>query len=626
MKKLLLPFCLLLTGISLLAQSPWPGKPADATPVRVTWKADPAGTAALPFKEKNLFARKEKVAGTTFYDVQSYASLGQRIADLGNGRAGAAWHYGTDQANNYPNRGVAHNNFDGYNWGTLPSDNIESVRSGFPSYTAATDGTEYTISHQTAASSYVLDLYRKRPADSGWQKRATLPTSVPGGPVWSKIAAGGNNGSTLHVIAISVAPEFGGVIHQGINGHPLYYRSLDGGATWDKADTVIPGLDSSAYNIVEAETYLIDARGNTVAIAVVTSWGDVAVFKSTDNGDTWTKTIVKDFPLDKFDDSYDYLPDDVPDDPNAPDDIAILSSDGSGSLVIDNDGKLHLFFGWMYVEGYGGQRFYFPTMNGLAYWNEDFGPENIETIAGALDYNGDGVLNLTNDNIAYYSGSSLSTQPNAGVDADNYLYLIYSAVREDYVDQDELNYRHIYLIKSEDGGLNWSEPFDLINDKTIEDPFFVPFIEGVFPALPPRIGNTLHLIYQQDYIPGMATFPTPGYEATENLIMHMELDKVTFDPYARPSSTEEQGIEADLSIAPNPTEGLTALRFRLSGESNVRLQALDLSGREIFSNELGRFAAGAHTERVDFTAFGRGFYLLKIETDEGYVTRKVVVR
>lgn len=92
---------------------------------------------------------------------------------------------------------------------------------------------------------------------------------------------------------------------------------------------------------------------------------------------------------------------------------------------------------------------YYPGRNGIDYWNEDMGANTfVKGIAGCLDENSDGTLNITgSDAIALYY-TSLSSQPSATVDNLNNLYLAYSALSESNIASNGQNYRHIILTKS----------------------------------------------------------------------------------------------------------------------------------------------------------------------------------
>lgn len=242
------------------------------------------------------FRSTEEEIGTTNFDIQTLASLGRRIGEPANGHIGAAWQMAFVQPG-FTDRGTGYNHFEGNEWGPNPTAQVESSRSGYPSYTVMENGTEVVISHKALTAGWQLTAYTKAVGETAWTEHV-LPSDVPGGNVWAKIAAGGADGNSLHVVAITLNPSFGGQVYRGMTNHPLYWRSTDGGQTWDKKDVVLPGVDSTKYLSMGAESYSIEAKGETVAISITGLFGDVVVVKSEDNGDSWENNLVFDFPLD----------------------------------------------------------------------------------------------------------------------------------------------------------------------------------------------------------------------------------------------------------------------------------------------------------------------------------------
>jgi Secretion system C-terminal sorting domain len=591
-----------------LKPEPVQAQPSPAGEVVQTAPGVPASTLG--------FRTLEQYVGQTRFDLQTANSLGRRVAAFGDD-ASAIWLHGLDDVGGWPGRGTAYNHSTAGAWGTIPNARVEVTRSGYPSFTRTADGHEVILSHKnTSATQWYLQAIVKLPGETEWTEYE-LPSAVTGGPVWAKVAAGGPNGNTLHVVAVAVAPAYGGVIYEGVSQHPLYWRSPDGGLTWDKQDIIIPGLDSTFYSNVAGEAYQIEANGETVVIAVFDSWGDVAIFKSEDNGETWAKTIVRDFPLDKYDGTG-YGPGDIPVDTLAPDSIAILTSDGAGSIAIGNDGKVHVFFGWMYVEASYDTLYYFPSMSGLAYWNEDYTTDEIYTIADLEDFDGDDLVTLAG--IAPY-GSSLTSQPAASVDGDGNLYVVYSAVREDYINDDQnQNYRRLFIVKSEDGGATWTAPFDLINEETT-DPDFISLIEAAFPSIPPHIGNAIHLVYQQDFNPGMAV-SGDSHDFFDNYMVYLKLDKYSFGTVS--SVDETQADLASLKLTPNPATVCAKVSYQLAQMQHIRLSLINLPGDRILLLDTTQ-PAGFHQELVDVKDLATGVYFVQLEVEGQVLTEKLVV-
>ncbi|MBI1224658.1 MAG: T9SS type A sorting domain-containing protein [Bacteroidetes bacterium] len=562
------------------------------------------------------FRVQEKEIGRTNFDIQTIASLGRRIGEPSDGTIGAAWQMSFIQPN-FDDRGTGYNYFDGADWGPNPTAQVEGTRSGYPSYTVMENGTEVVISHKALSAGWQLIAYTKPLGATTWTPHI-LPSDVPGGNVWAKIAAGGADGNSLHVVGITLHPDFGGSEYLGMTNHPLYWRSTDGGQTWDKQDVVLPGVDSSKYLTMPAEAYNIEARGETVAISITGLFGDILVMKSTDNGETWEKHVVYDFPLDKWNGEA-YSESDLPPDDNAPEPLATFSSDGAGSLVIDDQGMVHLFFGELYVAGNTADAsisVYLGT-NGIGYWSESSG--TLTTIAGAEDLDGDMEITLGGSIGDYrYTNAGLASFPTASIDADGNIFLVYMAFNELFTDGSGGNtYRHIFIIKSADGGETWSAPFGIINPEVTELP---EFVEAAFPAIPSFTGDNIQLIYQQDYIPGLTA---SGATVPDQYIMHLSLNK---DDFSIISEDKEVISERNsLTIFPNPAHTLVYVDFDLAQGSVVSLSLFSLLGEQLSSKKLDNLGAGKQSTFLDVSDLNPGIYVVKVENDEMALTKKLVI-
>lgn len=83
----------------------------------------------------------------------------------------------------------------------------------------------------------------------------------------------------------------------------------------------------------------------------------------------------------------------------------------------------------------------------------------------------------------------------------------------------------------------------------------------------------------------------------------------------------------NLSIAPNPFETATNVKFYLVNEANVQLSLYDLLGREVKTIESTRLNAGDHN--IEFNTnneINSGIYLLKLKVNGTEKTEKVVIK
>jgi len=92
-----------------------------------------------------------------------------------------------------------------------------------------------------------------------------------------------------------------------------------------------------------------------------------------------------------------------------------------------------------------------------------------------------------------------------------------------------------------------------------------------------------------------------------------------------PTGVKEIPSTMTLDVYPNPASGHFTLELQLSSVQNVELRALDLLGREIFTQ---RLEPGAGTTRmnVDASGWAKGMYLLQLHSAQGTTAKRVVIR
>ena len=89
-------------------------------------------------------------------------------------------------------------------------------------------------------------------------------------------------------------------------------------------------------------------------------------------------------------------------------------------------------------------------------------------------------------------------------------------------------------------------------------------------------------------------------------------------------------VGTQLSNYPNPFHGATEILFQVPASGAVRLQAYDLRGRLVWSDDRGRLGAGDHRVRwngrdIQGRRLASGVYLLNVTTAAGRETRRVTL-
>jgi len=546
----------------------------------------------------------ETLIGTTTYDLQSNASVQNRIIVHDDGTISATWTMSQEYNTNYSDRGTGYNFFDGSSWGAQPTSRLESSRVGWPSIIALGNGSEHVITHND--SLFLNNTTRPTIGSGAWVE--SLVSNIP--MVWNRSVSGGLDGNTVHMVALTSPTTFGGALYNGLDGALLYYRSQDGGDTWDIQDRQLPGMDTSMMVAMQADRYAIAAQGNTVVVAYFDDWGDSFIVKSTDNGDTWTKTTFLDFPADKYvvDDGLDLDGDGTMD--------LIYSSDNNGAVVLDANGQAHVLYGTMgYIDDdlADASSSWYPFTNGLVYWNESYGADNTPAtmhagdtslwysdmmndhwITAAPDLNGDGIVggvDSTGGYALYFN--SRASMPNAGISANGEIYLSFSGYTETASNGSQV-FRHVYITKSSDGGTTWKDPVD-VTPHTAWD----GAQECVFASMNPVVDDKIKIVYQKDFEPGLAVRGDEDI-VDNNEIIYIEIDTVGLFDIPVINTITELNNSTYFSVYPNPTKNTLTI-----DRDYTSATVYDLFGKLVLATD--------YQKTIDVTALSNGIYFIKVD-------------
>jgi Secretion system C-terminal sorting domain len=587
---------------------------------------------AKPDVPSSAFARGlSKSIGVTNYDLQTNSTVKSRLINYGGGVLSGAYIFrSATPAASDDGRGSGYNSNASGNFAALPTKRVESVRTGFTNLVADVDGNEYLIAHTTAiapATGFAIVVSKKLKGATTWTT-TRIPTSIPSGQLWSSAAIGGANGKTIHVVAATDQP------YKGMTRALPYYRSKDGGVTWDKKDVILPGLDSTRYTGVSADNYNVIAQGDNIAITVFGSFINTETWISKDNGDTWTRKTVREFPLKlyKINDGYDpkKLPKDKnPDKPSTP--YAIFTSDESGTTFFDKAGKLHVMFGRMYVNDSittdaAGVYNYYPSTNSFAHWDESYPKDSLLYVEGWPDINKNDKIDITNT-LALY-GQAMTTYLTSAVGPDGNIYVAYSSVTEEATTGDDINYHRIYIIASKDNGKTWTDPYP-VNNKKYFNPngnVEIDFAECVFPTLATKVdAKKLHLLYQIDDAVSLQLNAANGgqqADVTDNYFDYVDIDIADLVV-----SSEEVVVPAAIgfTVSPNPTQGAVELTYDMLKNGDVTIRLMDITGRTIQQVKLNNQTAGKQSYILQSNA-SAGLYLVQLTVAGQTATQKLVVR
>ncbi len=592
----------------------------------------------------------EDVIGQTIYDSQSNRGVGRRIVNTGGGTRNAVWTMAPIAGTIAADRGTGYNYFNGSTWDPQPTSRIESVRTGFTNIFTS-NGIEYVSAHTGAAG---VAVTQRNPIGSGAWTTTTAGTFnlfTGQADVWSRVAVGGSDGLTVHVIVNSQGTGTAPVL--GMNGPMTYSRSLDGGVTWPIDHILLPGATDAEFLGFSAENYAIDARGTTVVIVAGGEQTDLALWKSTDNGDNWTKTIIYQFPIPLYDELT--MTTDIDGDGIA-DTLVVPGQDVTVSL--DNNNMAHVAVGGIRmlddvdVDAMG----YFFGEQGILYWNESqpawtssFLAADGGIVAAAEDFNTNGVIDLpdlpagSGPPYGGYGFFNMSQHPSIGFDANNDVYLAYSTVNE-LADTSvyPAAHRHVYVIRSGPGGTNFGTPVNIMPDPA-QGAGVGEYLEGVWPSIERDIDGSgpntcANVVYQRDDAPYVSALggaaSTTAWVATQQ-----GWNNNTAGTASKPNeivvakvcdlTTGIKNVNENITsivVSPNPANEIVTLSFSLTRSEEITFEMTDVAGRIVMQENLGTINSGLNSKKINVSNLNSGIYLYSIISSEGFKSGKLIVK
>lgn len=567
-------------------------------------------TAANNYVKSPLAATETQI-GTSRYDLQSNGSNQNRIYLHTDGTIGATWTYGIGETA-FTDRGTGYNYYDGTAWGPEPTQRIEDIKTGWPSYLPAGPTGEMVVAHIGTTAG--LKISKRATKGSGAWTYSTFqgPASAPE-LLWPRTVSGGDNNQDIHLFGLTAPVANSGTLYNGQDGSLMYSRSSDAGATWGIQNVQFPQTDTNFSYGYSGDSYTFaKPRGNTLAFVYGNQWDDMFLEKSTDNGATWTKTVIFHHPYPKFKETTTL----VLDSPYVCDDFV--------SAAIDPNGQVHVTFGVQRVlndDLTDQQTSYFPYTDGLGYWNEsmpaianmnpDVLYENNQLIGWTQDVNGnDTILEFVGYG-AYYS--SITSMPTMTIDDNGVIYVFFTSLVEG-LDNGSQNYRHIYYRKSMDHGATWTDFVD-ITGSIIHN-----FDECVFPSLSPTTDDYLHLIYQKDEEPGLAVRGDADPYG-DNFMIYVKVPKVNVGINEVPPV-----ITSVSQNFPNPVNGATKIVVNLNKASELGLEITNFVGQKVFEIPAAPALSGYHTFTIDATSFQPGIYMYTVKAGTQTITKKMIVK
>ena len=89
-------------------------------------------------------------------------------------------------------------------------------------------------------------------------------------------------------------------------------------------------------------------------------------------------------------------------------------------------------------------------------------------------------------------------------------------------------------------------------------------------------------------------------------------------------SINEIGLN-NLLIYPNPSKDIFNLELSTNNISNINIRITNLVGEIIFMDELNEYL-GSYKQIIDLQSHSKGIYLFKLDTDNGTISKKLILQ
>jgi hypothetical protein len=544
------------------------------------------------------------IVGNTTYDLQSNAAMPRRIIAYPNGKISTVW-TGSSEASSWTDRGTRYNSFDGTTWGAAPTAKLESKRVGWGNLSAVTGG-EVVVCHVNGVTTNT---------GVGTAFGATRTAGEFGGLTWPRTASVGN---TIHAIIGTSA----GDTETGFLAPVYYGKSTDGGANFDTVSAafgVAAGYDSLHHaGDVGGDSYAIDANGSTVAILILGTTEDVVLMKSTDAGATWTKKIIREFPIAKYVGGItDANGDTVAD--------TLLGVTSNGSVVVDNNGAVHVAFCDLLVldpDGAGLSVFLTATSDYINYWNDT--DTTLIQVPTLLDLNANGTFDSGSDftgaTLVRYGNSGFTLNPMLSVGATgtawaNGITLTYCAVAEEDTNDVGVDFRNIYITGTADHGANW---FDIVNVSQTANQ------ENMFVTVPAQIGadGKVHMQWQQDFDPGNAV---QGAHASSVADIIYDAVDISGWNWSGVGVNNTKKLDASIVAYPNPTSDFANLNITMNNASKAEVKLVNMLGQTVRTMSV-ELTAGSNKVAMNVADLSAGLYSVVLTSNGQSATEKIMVK
>ena len=672
MKKFLL--CMMLAGLMMpaIAQEKSALKQNEKGVVHVSQMRDVGGSTQemLPVNTRGALVDVglwESAGVSESYDRQAQRSVYPMTKKHDDGFIGCTWTNNDNpvfDGSGTPLRGVgySYSTDDGETW-SEQENRLGGIPLYWPSYAQWGPHGEAVLARSADTYTYMngdegieilngLVLLTRETKGEGEWNIVAVPypegTSDADGYVmaWARMTTSGPNHQYIHIM--SPMSTEAGQPYKEYREPVFYYRTQDGGVTWDAEALLVPEMVGQIwdYDAGYFDAISFAVRGNIVACSFITfGASDAYVLKSLDNGDTWNCTS--------------FFHSDVSYSGDISVSIDSVYVPSQGCIALDSEGKIHVVFGVSEATN-NEQEGYITYFSGLltsflSYWNEDMPPidgnatftnialddmlfedyfdlDNSEdgqfyvnstvpqwpVIGYYTPIGNDNFFNVNVDILRSWMGASYNIAgqfsfPQIAFDANDILHVTYLGVLDAGNDGAERWKRHPFYTTTADGGETWTQTEYLVNFVSVIDQEFAYLTLAGITA-----SNKMLLMAQTDPFAGVfekyAGDDAPDHSAVKNTFYFFSIEGVIPPPPPPPGITENTVLP--MQLLPNPASGQVRVAFE--GKGNITVY--NMLGQTVY-----------HVENVEKQKdiplnMASGVYFVTVRSGNATATQKLIVK
>jgi hypothetical protein len=146
--------------------------------------------------------------------------------------------------------------------------------------------------------------------------------------------------------------------------------------------------------------------------------------------------------------------------------------------------------------------------------------------------------------------------------------------------------------------------------------------ECVFPEMAPIVDDIVHVVFQEDNIPGTFEWPGEQAERTENRIYHNSFPVSFFVNVPEPVQ------EANFTVGqvyPNPANDETKFRIVTKEQTHVAVNITNLMGQFVKSIDIGMLGPGNHPMQINVSDLKAGIYNITVRVNDQRTTQKLLI-